>query len=72
MWTLAPSAIKHVEYVLLPLGPQNATDPQTEVAKSNPSNVHLQTTALSPSQPISPSDFSSDHTHHLEQPLAPL
>ena len=68
MWTLAPSSIKHVEYVFLPLGPRNATEPQTEVAKSNPTNVHLQTTALSPSQPISPSHFSGDHTH-LEQLL---
>ena len=74
MWALSPSAIKHVEYVLLPLGTQNATDPQpqTEIANSNSSKVHLQTGALSPPQsphPISPSHFSGDHAHHLEQLL---
>ena len=104
MWALAPSAIKHVEYVLLPLGPQNATGsptipflpaqiclnpyictpvsttvqhaPPSEIAKSNPCNVHPQTNAhtLPQSlQPISPSHLSGDHTHHnikyLEQLL---
>jgi hypothetical protein len=80
MWALAPSAIKHVECVLPPLDPQNATagppTAPTENAKSNPSNVHLQTDALSPPQspqPISPSQFSGDHIHHhikyLEQLL---
>ena len=29
MWALAPSAIKYAEYVLPPLGPQNATGPPT-------------------------------------------
>ena len=74
----SPSAIKHVEYVLLPpLGPQNATSPPTaptEIAKSNPSNVHhLQTNTLSlpPQcpQPISPSHFSVDHPHHIKKYL---
>ena len=88
MWTLAPSAIKHVEYVRLPaLGPQHATGPltltaPTDIAKRNPSNVHLQTNALSPGplqspQPSSQSHISGDpghwHTHHnikyLEQLL---
>ena len=76
------SAIKtHVEYVLPPLGPQNATSSPpttpTEIAKSISSNVHLQTNALSlPQSPqpiISPSHISGDHTHHnikyLEQLL---
>ena len=75
------SAIKHVEYLLPPLGPQNATDlptAPTEVAKSlsNPSNMDRQTNALSPPQfpqPISPSHISEDHTQHnikyLEQLL---
>ena len=75
MWALALSAIKHVEHLPLPLGPQNATGPPTaptEIAKSNPGDVHLQTTSLSPPQCpqlISPSHFSGDHTHHLEQLL---
>jgi hypothetical protein len=77
MWALAPSAIKHAEYTSL--GPQNATGPSIaliEIAKSNPSNVHEQTNTLLPPQspqPISPSQFSGDHTHHdikyLEQLL---
>ena len=52
--------IRHVEYVLPPLGPHNATGPPTaptEIAQSNPSNVHLKTNVLSPPQsspPISP------------------
>ena len=65
------SIIKYVEYILLPLGPQNATGPPTtdpiEIAKSNPSNVHLQTNAPSlpqSPQPMSPSHFSGDLTHH--------
>ena len=50
----------------------------TEITKSNPNNMHLQTNALSPPQspqPISPSHLSGDHTstHHnieyLEQLL---
>jgi hypothetical protein len=79
MWAFAPSAIKHVEYVLLPLGPHNAMGPTgvlTEIDKSNPSNEHLQTNVLSLTQspqPISPSHFSGDNTHHnikyLEQLL---
>jgi hypothetical protein len=73
MWHSASSAIKHVEYVLSPLGPQNATSPPTaptEIAKSNPSDVHLQTVqtnALSPPQSpqsISLSHISGDHIHH--------
>jgi hypothetical protein len=76
---LALSAIKHFEYVLPPLGPQNATIPPTapaEIAESGPNNVHLQleTSALSPPQspqPISSSHFSEDHTRqnvkYLEQ-----
>ena len=76
-----PSAItqKYFEHVLLPLGPQNATGPPTaptEIAKSNHSNVHLQTNSPSLSQfsqHISPSHISGDHTHHnikhLEQLL---
>jgi hypothetical protein len=83
MWTLAPSAIKNVEYVLPPLiGPQNATGPPTAPTEIAKSNVHQQTNALSSSssppqspQPISPpSHFSAgDHNHHnikyLEQLL---
>ena len=82
MWAFGPSAgaIKHVEYVLPPLGPQNPTGSATaptEIATSNYSNVHLQqTNALSPPQtpqPISPSHISGDHIHHnikhLEQLL---
>ena len=79
MWTLAPSTIQHVEYVLPSLGPQNATGSPTaptKIAKSNPSSVYLQINALSPPQspqPIPPSHFSGDHTlhniKHLEQPL---
>ena len=80
MWALAPSAIKHFEYVL-PLGPQNPTGPPTapaEVAESttNPSNVDLQMNALSlpqSPQPISPLHSSGDHIRHnikyLEQLL---
>ena len=78
MWALAPSAMKRVEYyVLPPLG--NATDSHTaptEIAKSNSNNVYLQTNPLSPCpQSISPSHFSGDHWHtrhnikHLEQLL---
>ena len=78
MWALAPSALKRVEYyVLPPLG--NATDSHTaptEIAKSNSNNVYLQTNPLSPCpQSISPSHFSGDHWHtrhnikHLEQLL---
>ena len=57
-------AIRH-EYTL-PLGPQNATDPPTapiEIAKSNPSNVHLQTNAPSLPQSLQPitSHTSGDH-----------
>ena len=39
-----------------------------EIAKSNPSNTHLQTNALSPpqSQPMSPSHLYGDHTHHIK------
>ena len=69
----------HIEYVLPPLDPQNATNPPTaptEIAESTPSDVHLQTNALSPPQSpqhISPSQFSGDHIHHnikyLEQLL---
>ena len=72
---LAPSAIQHVEILLLPLGPQNATSSprsptaSTEIAETN---VHLQTNAESP-QPISPSHLSGDYIHHnikyLEQLL---
>ena len=51
---------------------QNATGSrtaQTEIVKSNSSNPHLQTNALSESPPqspqsISPSHFSGDHTTH--------
>ena len=80
MWALqvAPSAIKHVEYAPLD-GPQNATDPpiaDSEIAKGNPINVHLQTDAPSlPQSPLPsfPSHSSGDHTHHnikhLEQLL---
>ena len=64
----------HIEYVLPPLDPQNATNPPTaptEIAESNPSDVHLQTNALSP--PQSPQHISPSHTHHnikyLEQLL---
>ena len=70
------SAIKDVEYVVPPLGPQNATSPPTAPSEIAESNAHLQTNVLSPSQspqPISPSHFSGDHTHHnikyLEQLL---
>ena len=80
MWALAPSAMKRVESVFHSLGPQNATGyptAPTEIVKSNSSNVHPQTNALSPPQSpqsISPSHFSAgDHTHHnikyLEQLL---
>ena len=52
------------------MGPPTAP---TEIIKSNPGNVHLQTNALSQPQPISPSHISGDHTHHnikyLEQLL---
>ena len=72
--------MKRVEYVLHSLDPQNATGyptAPTKIVKSNSSNVHLQTNALSPPQSpqsISPSHFSAgDHTHHnikyLEQLL---
>ena len=68
--------IIHIKYALPPLGSQNATGPPTEFAKSNHSNVHLQTNAISlpqSPQPISPSHSSGDHTHHnikyLEQLL---
>ena len=72
MWALELSAMKHVEYVLPSVGPQNATGSRrapTEVVKSNSSNVHLQTNAPSESPPqspqsISPSHFSGDHTTH--------
>ena len=70
---------KYFEYVLLPLGPQNATGPPTaptEISKSNHGNLHLQMNAPSPSQSsqhISPSHISGDHTRHnikhLEQLL---
>ena len=72
MWALAPSAIKHVEYVRLPLGPQNATGPPTAPTEIAKSNVHLQTSAVSPLQcpePMSPAHCSGDHTQHLEQLL---
>ena len=75
MWALAALAIKHVE---ISLGPQNETGPPTaptEIAKSNPSNVHLQTKALSlPQSPqaISASHFSGDHTHHNKKYLEQL
>ena len=66
----------HVEYVLPPLGPQNATGPPTASTEINHNDVHLQTNFLSsPQSPqhISPSQFSGDHTHHnikyLEQLL---
>ena len=80
MWALAPSAIKHVGYVLPPLlvGPQNATGPPiapTEIAKSNPSNMHLQTNSFSPlksRQRISPAHFSGDHAHHNAKYLEQL
>ena len=81
MWAFAPFAIKHVEYVLphQVLDPQNATGSPTaptEIAKSsNPSNVCLQTNALSPPQspqPISPSHFLGDHTHHYIKHLEQL
>jgi hypothetical protein len=81
MWAFAPSE-SAIKYVLLPLGPHNATGPPTaltEIAKSNPGNVHLQTNILSPPQsspqPISPSHISADYhdNHHnikyLEQLL---
>ena len=67
--------------ILPPIGPQYATGPPialTETAESNLSNVHLLRNTLSPTQlespqPISPSHFSGDHTHHnikyLEQLL---
>ena len=72
-----PLNIKHVECVLLPLGPQNATGPpraSAEIAESlrKASNVNLQTSALYPPQspqPILPSHLSGDHTYHLEQLL---
>ena len=69
---------KHVEYhdVVPPLGPQNATSPQTSPSEIAESNVHLQTNAHSlpqSPQPISPSYLSGDHTHcnirYLEQLL---
>ena len=73
---LAPSTLQHVEYVLPPLGPQNATSPPTAPTKIAENNVHMQMNALSPPQspqPISPSHISGDHTHHnikyLEQLL---
>ena len=74
MWA-SESFIKHVDYVLLPLGLQNATGPPTaptEIApKSNAScsNGHLQTGPLSPSQSPHPISPSGDHAHHLEQLL---
>ena len=39
-----------------------------EIAKSNPSNAHLQKNILSPhqSQPISPSHLYGDYTHHIK------
>ena len=71
--------IKHVEYVLPPLGPQNEAGLPTapteiQIDKSDPRNVNLQTNALSlpqSPQPISPSHLSGDHTHikYLEQLL---
>ena len=77
------SAIKHVDDCTLPsLGPQNVTSPPTapdptEIAESNPNNVHLQleTNALSPSQsphPISTSHFSGEDTHHSVKYLEQL
>ena len=47
----------------------------TKIAKSNPSIVNLQTNPLSPPQspqPIPPSHFSADHTHHIIKYLEQL
>ena len=72
MWALGPSPIKHVEYVLPPLGLQNETGSPTtskEITKSNHSNVHLQMNALPPPQypqPISSSHFSGDPHHNIK------
>ena len=74
MWALAPSAIKYIEYVLPPLGPQNATGPPTAPtrnAKSNYSKETMQMNVFSlpqSPQPISPPHPSGYHAHHnLEQ-----
>ena len=78
MWALGPSPIRHDEYVLPSLGPQNGTGPQTTTAPAETakSDMHLIRNALPPlqsPQPIPPSHFSGDHTHHnikcLEQLL---
>ena len=70
MWTPAPFAIRHIEYILPRL-----TAP-TEIAMSNHINVDLQMNALplpQSSQPIPPSHLSGDNTYHnikyLEQLL---
>ena len=77
MWALASSATG-IKRVIPPLDPQNATDlpsASTEIAKSNHSDLSLQMNGLSPPQfpqPISPSHFSGDHTHHYIKYLEQL
>jgi hypothetical protein len=61
-----PLNMLNMFFLLLGTGPPTAP---AEIAKSNPSSVHLQTNTLSPPQspqPTSPSHFSGDTHHHIK------